>query len=249
MEKFNWKKLKPVLIESMLFILMVGLGWFGFVFLRQNIQTKMDHLQGLDVLSENQYREMASLPELESQYQFIRGNEDALNGVILTKDHLVEFIQILEKIAVEKNVEIKIASQDNTLLESKITPSAETKKSSSPASSGDENKPSVQSPKKETGILGTLPLPNRLRLTITVIGTYPDVVSYLHAMETLPFALDVIGVHLSEHVETGDRIPPDTGVNPFTPSPGTPESTPAPAPPPRPLRLDGNFDTVVYLKK
>ncbi|MEP7162951.1 MAG: hypothetical protein ABI747_04310, partial [Candidatus Moraniibacteriota bacterium] len=201
MEKTTWNKIKPLVIQLSLFVLIGGIAWFGIGYLNEGIQEKKDRVQELGVLSENRYKQMNKLPDLRVQHEFILENEKALD-IILTKERLVEFIRVLERLASEGNVEIVMVSRDNALLESKTTVVAPSLKKETPKPVSDEDPVSKKPVEKETGILSELPLPDYLRLTLTVTGAYPAVIEYLHRVETLPYALDVVGVTLTEHIET-----------------------------------------------
>ncbi len=245
MQRPSWKKWKPLVFQTLLLAVVGGGGWFGIAKLHELIQARQDRLQALDILSDYRYRQAQQLPMLNEYNQFILSHASALD-VTLTKEHLVDFVRTIEDLALRSNVEVTINSRDNTFLESKLTP---TKPSSADKKSGDDDGGSAVktvAPKKPTGILGEVPLDQYLRLDIVVTGTYPNIVNYLQQLETLPYALDVIGLNMVEHTGNGasasDALP--VVVDPFNPG----STPPVPIPSPQVIRLDANLDTVVYLK-
>ncbi len=243
----NIAQLKPWLMQSAL-IVMIGLaGWFVIRPFLVTIKGKMDDIQRLSVTREHREKQLEKLPDLETQHALIEAEGDQID-IILTKERLVEFIETLERLALVDAVEIEIESRDNAFLESKVTAVEKTtkKEGAKPAATDNLDEP-VETPKrgaKETGIITELPLKTFLKLTITVTGEYASVVRYLHHLETLPYALDVIALNIKEHPETGEELSSESGVfNPF--GEAVPEVTRV-APK---GRLDATFETVVYIKE
>ncbi|MGB4943118.1 MAG: hypothetical protein WBO92_03320, partial [Candidatus Moraniibacteriota bacterium] len=115
-----WEKIKPTVIQLVLFGTIGLVGWFGIRLLLSTIQTKMDDIQKHAVTREHREKQLERLPELEAQHALIAEHVGSL-GIILTKDRLVEFIERLEHLAGEEGVAIEIESRDNAFLESKIT--------------------------------------------------------------------------------------------------------------------------------
>ncbi|MFA9262256.1 MAG: hypothetical protein ACEQSB_02765 [Undibacterium sp.] len=245
MQNTSWEKAKPWLWQIVLFILIGLIGWFGIRFLLVTIQEKMDNIQKLSVTREHREKQLEQLPDLEKQHELIKSRGDELD-IILDKDHLVNFIEELESLAVSNQVAIAIESRDNEFLESKVT--VIEKKDGTKSATDEKKDDAATSPKKgaskETGILTELPLKKYLKLTITLTGEYQSIVRYLHRLEEMPFALDVIGLNMKEKPEEGDLIVVESGtLNPFG------EAAPAPVPTaPSKTRLEGIFEVVVYTK-
>ncbi|MFZ1654257.1 MAG: hypothetical protein WAT84_00270 [Candidatus Moraniibacteriota bacterium] len=245
-----WEKIKPTVIQLVLFGTIGLVGWFGIRLLLSTIQTKMDDIQKHAVTREHREKQLERLPELEAQHALIAEHVGSL-GIILTKDRLVEFIERLEHLAGEEGVAIEIESRDNAFLESKIT-ATEKKTGTAKPAVADEGKaedaaePSAKkaSPtSKETGLVAELPLKKYLKLTITVTGAYGDIVRYLSRLESLPYALDIIGMNIKAQLDEVDRVAPESGaLDPF----GVPLTEPATRP--HPDTLNAVFETVVYMK-
>jgi len=245
-----WNKFKPMVLQLALLSVMGLIGWFGIRPFLSTIQQKMDDIQKLSVTREHREKQLERLPDLEAQHELI-GEHEGRIGIILTKDRIVEFIQEIEQLAEDEDVKIEIESRDNAFLESKVTP---TEKKDAPAKSAttptekaeaaaDPGKKAPTS--KETGLVTELPLKKYLKLTITVTGEYGNAVRFLHRLETLPYALDVIGLNMKLRSEEGDLVANESGtLNPFAGELLVAAESKAS----RKEMLEAVFETVVYMK-
>lgn len=251
MPNLLWEKMKPLAIQIS-FLAVIGLvAWFGVSPLLLTIQEKMDDIQKLSVTREHRVKQLERLPELEAQHALLSKHDEELD-IILTKDRLVEFIETLERLASDEGVAIKIESQDNAFLESKTTAleKKEAVPKAQPVQSADKENAATDQVKrppvsKEKGVLTDLPLKKFLRLTITVTGEYGSIARYLRRVETLPYALDMVGIGMKERPAEGDLLVTESAtLNPFD------ESSEAPPAPPaiKAHMLQAVFDTVVYTK-
>lgn len=252
MQNFTWEKMKPLVWQLLLLLMIGGIAWFGIRWLAETITVKKNDIQKLLVTREQREKQLERLPDLEAQHNLVKEEGDRLD-IILRKDRLVEFIEVLERLATQEKVEIKIESRDNAFLESKVTPAEKTgvnSKQPKAASSepvveeGEATSKKGNPATKETGIVADLPFKKYLKLTITLTGKYEDLVRYLHRLESLPYALDVISLNLREKPESPDRVAiVNDMVNPF----GQP--TAPPAPPVQSITiLEGIFETAVYIQ-
>lgn len=239
------------MVMQVALVVVIGLvGWFGIRLLLSTIQGKMDDIQKLSVTREHREKQLERLPDLEAQHTLIDEHADRLS-IILTKDRIVEFIQRIERLAEEEDITVEIESRDNAFLESKVTPAEKKDVPAKPAATAaDKAEEAADSVKKaasskETGIITELPLKKYLKLTITVTGEYGNVVRFLHRLETLPYALDVIGLNMKQRSEEGDLVVQGSGaLNPFS------DVTSAPAQAAVKVDvLEAVFETVVYMKE
>lgn len=245
-----WSRFKPIVMQLILFVVIGLIGWFGIRLLLLTIQEKMNDIQKLSVTREHREKQLERLPDLEAQHTLIGEHEDWL-GIILTKDRIVEFIQEIEQLAQDENVVVEIESRDNAFLESKVTALEKKDTPEKSATTPTEKAEMAAEPmkkaavSKETGIVTELPYKKYLKLTITVTGDYGNVVRFLHRLETLPYALDVIGLNLKQRSEESDRATPESGtLNPFAgETPAEPQITAA-----KVRVLEAVFETVVYMK-
>lgn len=240
------QRMKLLLIQISLLALIGLIAWFGIRPILSTIQVKKDDVQKLSVTREYRESQLQRLPDLESQHALIKERESDLD-IILTKDRLVEFIEALEQLAADEQVAIEIESRDNAFLESKMTIAAK-KEPAKPVAVADADEPAAEPAKKgpaaskETGLIGEFPLKKFLKLTLTVSGEYISLARYLHQLETLPYALDVVSLDIKSQPEDGDTPLPDAGVlNPFgipvTPSEGSENHV-----------LDAVFEMIVYMQ-
>jgi Tfp pilus assembly protein PilO len=251
MSNLMWDKLKPAAIQLSLFAVIGLVAWFGIRLLLSTIQTKMDVIQQHAVTREYRERQLDKLPELEAQHALIAQHADSL-GIILTKDRLIGFIEALERVARDEGVKIKIESRENAFLESKVTVIEKKANPSNPAPASDtkgEDQGGTEKKKasaaKETGIITELPLKKYLRLTISLSGEYKNIVRYVHRLESLPYALDIIGMDLRVKPEEVVNAVPESGaLNPFDAT-----LVPAPSQTERPESniLDATFETIMYM--
>lgn len=245
-----WNKSKPIVMQISLFAVIGLVGWFGIRLLLSTIQEKMDDIQKLSVTREHREKQLERLPDLEAQHALIGEHADRL-GIILTKDRIVEFIQKIEQLAEDEDVTVEIESRDNAFLESKVTPAEKKDVAAKPAATAADKaeaaaEPAKKAPSaKETGIVTELPLKKYLKLTITATGEYGNVVRFLHRLETLPYALDVIGLNMKLRAEEADLVAQESGVlNPFAEEASTAVRTAS-----KVEVLEAVFETVVYMKE
>lgn len=253
MNRLQWNHYQSYILQLCLWLVIVLVGWFGIRFFMQEIQKTQNQLQEYVVLGEYRQKQMAEIPHLEGQYAFINEHQETLS-LILTKEEIVDFIKALEQIAETLDISITMTSNDNTLLESKTTSKVKIGATGKDDSSGskessDEPTPAVKKApvKKVTGIREDLPLKQSLELVISVSGEYPSIIEFLHRVETMPYALDIISLHLEEHPQEKDIFFRESGVNLFSS-----DETTAPAIPvlsDRPFLLDAYFETVIYIKE
>lgn len=243
-----WQKMKPWVVQGALLLGIGLLFWFGIRPLHGFIRTEMDEIQKLDVLREHKSRQMQRLPELEKQNALIEEQGRTLE-IVLTKEEIVEFIRTLERLAEETGVKIEIASKDNTLLESKITlplpgAGAKNQKAAAPTEDGvtETIAPPTPQPKRgakqqTTGMLNELSLKHYIRLTLTVKAPYKSLVAYLHKLETMPYAVEIIGVTMKEAEKEREET--------IT----SPDGSVAPVATPQSVVLSTEFDMLVYTKE
>lgn len=240
-----WKKLKPWIIQGVLTLISIGLVWFELGVFHGMIRKEMDEIQKIDVLREYRGKQLQQLPELEKQNQLIAERGSELD-IIVTKDELVQFIQTLEQLANEVGVKITIASRDNTLLESKITlvPPSKGQKTTGDQNAVQEDTPPASQPKRSAkqseGLLDEIVLKKYIRLTLTVTAPYQLMITYLHKIETLPYATDIIGVTIKEAREQQERIAKENTTVSDTQEENSLKSV---------HMLDTDFDMLVYTKE
>lgn len=239
---------------------MLGMGilfWFGIRPLHQMISARMDTIQQLDVMREFRSGEIKKLPDLEKQNDLIQSYKKDLM-IVLGKDDFVGFIQKLEELAASEGVKIEIVSRDNTLLESKITKpeNSKEKKIGTEASSSDETVPPVSADKRKaknsTEMLDKLPLKHYIRLTLIVDAPYEALVRYLAKVETMPYALEILGLVIKESEKKSDETGPAFSgdfVQSDTSQSGSARGQILVPIQPLPLILSGEFDLVVYTKE
>lgn len=231
----------PVFVLLSLLSGMGLIAWFGIVPFHGFITEKADGIQEYYAFRENRGRQIGKLPELEREWETITENEQALD-ILLSEGEIVDFVKTLEGLAEREDVSITI--------ESKTGEGIVEKAPGQPAPAGGAKNSSLS-------MLDTLPYHRYLHVSVVVIGEYRNIVAFLHGMETLPLALDVIGFEVRERNEDeiGSRpSTPDAGKrNPFLMFDQGPTSigNAETAPEEEVIRgsLEASFDTIVYVSK
>ncbi|MGK2848793.1 MAG: hypothetical protein ACSLEX_01875 [Minisyncoccota bacterium] len=248
-------------ILLVLFLAMFGLAWYVIMPLHATLMKKARAMQEFYAERENQERQIAKLPQLQEQYEYILQNEKQL-GILITESDVVPFIRTVEELARSMNVRLNITSKDNGKLVTvkKAIPQTPAQD----LTSGDElasDTPSDLAPvprSKNTGILDALPFDQYINLEMRVEGEYRNVTSFLKQLETLPIALDVVKITINKksHEEERLRTPTRVTSNPFgvlgdgvsKPIATSEVVQTSDTSVVEPNRLEALFDVVVYIK-
>lgn len=242
----------PLVVLIALLVAMGLIVWFGILPFHAFIREKADGIQEYYAFRENRERQINKLPELQSQFEAISENEHTLD-ILLSQEQIVDLVKTLEGLAERSGVHIAITSKDGSdIQEKKPAKSEKTSDGNTDTSTALDNKKKT---KTDEGIIDMLPYPRYLRVNISIIGEYPEILTFLHRMETLPFALDVVGLEFRERsVEDAVSVPSaGPGQNPFlifgqsAPEPSV--SVAAPEKEVIPGSLEATFDTVIYVSK
>ncbi|MBP5993393.1 MAG: hypothetical protein KA731_00635 [Candidatus Moranbacteria bacterium] len=189
MNEYITKNLGLIMLVSI--IVTMGLTyWFGIRSLDRVIGTKQENIQQSVTIRENRERQLGKLGEYENQYNRILEEEEKL-GVFTEKGHMIDFIKQLEALAKEKGVKIVIEAREAPPV-TKAPVKAAATDAEKTAETGGAEKPDAK--KKDPSIIGNLPTQEYTRLALRVSGETGKVIEYLHLVETLPVALDVIAL-------------------------------------------------------
>lgn len=176
-----------------IFIAMGLTYWFGIRKMVDVIRTERDDIQRMLVIRENRSHQLGRLEEYDAQYERIVSDEKWLD-IFMGRDNMIEFVRQLESLAEEEDVSV--------VLEAREAPKPVKKKptsNSKPVDEKDSGKNDAEAPtdkkeKKDPGIFESLPSNTYTYLGLHVIGETEKVVRYLHKVETLPIALDIIAI-------------------------------------------------------
>ncbi len=169
--------------------------WFGIRKMVETIRVERDDIQRMLVIRENRSHQLSRLEEYGDQYARIVNDEKWLN-VFTARDEMIGFVRRLESLAEEGDVAVvlevrevpKPSKKAKTVVKPVKTDEKEEEKGEATEAVGDKKE------KKETSILESLPSTTYTYLGLRVIGETEKVVRYLHKVETLPVALDVVSV-------------------------------------------------------
>ena len=240
------KKYSSLIILFTLVVCIGGIIWLVIIPVKQTLLERAQGIQEFYAEEENQVKQVNRLPELKDQYTLVKENESVLN-ILLNENQIVDFIKTLERLAGETNIQMTITSKDNgQIFEQKKVPV----KTVSTGTKNDESAADTVNTKLKTGasIEDSALFSRYLRLNIKASGQYKDIVSFLRKIETLPVALDVIGMEMKKvDIATQKKIL-ESNV-PFSFSSGDsniPQSAPQEV---VPGLLEGAFDVLVYVNK
>jgi len=245
----KYKKFSPFFTAVAIFSGMGLMVWFGILPFQRYITEKADGIQEYHATRENQEEQLRKLPELKNQFENIQLEEGVL-GILLSDDQVVDFVQTLERLAVEMGVQVTIRSKNSETIEEKKIVKAPVKKTTTAVT--DDESADTKNKKKQT-LLESIPFHRYLHVEIVVKGKYQAIVTFLHKMETLPLGLDVIGMNMKVRDEEEELIarPDNSGRNPFLIFGGGEVVTPPISDESQaksiPGILEASFDTVVYL--
>jgi hypothetical protein len=247
-----FKKYNFVITLLFMISIMGGTFWWGVVPMYQKIINLRDDIQKEVARKENQERQIKRLPEIKSQYDKVLSDEGYFD-ILLTENRMVALIQTIEALATQTGTEIAIQSNAAKFEDSVKKKSTDKSSEKSDDAAGDET---TKETAKKT-LINSLPYPDYLRLTLTVKGDYTEIVAFLHELETLPVALDVLGVEVHQPIRSDSIGQGDVrSVSPFVAEGSTASSaekkegevSPEIVTPISP-QLEAVFDTVIYIAK
>lgn len=185
-------KLLPlgIIIISLLFFLAL-FRWGIFPFQTQIVK-KANLIEADRALQENQENRVKELPQLKEQYNLILQNEDRIDTLV-SHDQVVPFIENIESLAHENTVEIIITNQDQGV---KKKPAVTPKKGAEAADDEKGETAATDKKKKDESIMGNLPLEIYMLLRLDVRGEYANVIRFLHQMESLQYAVDIVAIDI-----------------------------------------------------
>ena len=188
-----------------LLVVIGALFFFGIRPLHGRIADERDNIEKLHAQEENAARKIQQLPDFQAQSDLIDG-EDLPLLTLLSEEKVVDFIKSVEEIALKTGNTVVI-SQSSVQKKKKPAAAAATPATASAGDETDAQKAATAAAaaakaKTPPTIEDSLPWDTDLRLSISATGTYPNVIRFLHGVETLPYALDVIS---SEIRVSGER--------------------------------------------
>jgi len=190
----SFRKLYPlgIIAGSLLFFTAV-FQWVVFP-LQNKVIGKANMIEAERVLQANQESRVKELPELRTQYDFILKNEDVIDTLI-NHDQVVPFIENIEALAHDNAVEIVITSRESGV---KKKPAASVKKGAESSVGNDKSATEAEkkNEKKDESIVGNLPLEQYMPLRFDVRGKYADAARFLHQVESLPYAVEVVALDI-----------------------------------------------------
>jgi hypothetical protein len=201
-------KLVPVgIIIGSAFFFAAVFAW-GIFPLQDLITEKANTIEADRTLQGNEENRVKELPQLRETYEHILRNEDKLDTLV-SHDQVVPFIERIEALARDDGVEIVITNQGKADPKKKPVAGGAGKSGDVSSVEGPGASPSEKKKKDET-ILGNLPLDTTMQLRFDVRGKYADALQFLHQIESIPYALDVVALDIRQWQPTDKATRGDT---------------------------------------
>lgn len=169
------------LIYFLLFTLGIAATLFGAIFLYKKIMQSLDTQERLALEHQIYTEQISNLPKLAQTEQSVKQNERYFS-FIYSEDRVVEIIRDIERLAKEESVTLTITQKE--IPKKKPVRKEEDEKD-------DDTTKKEEAPKE---LSDTLPFEKHLRLEIKAEGQYSAIRTFLHKLETAPYALDVLSV-------------------------------------------------------
>lgn len=169
--------------------------WFGIRKVMEIIRVERDDIQKMLVIRENREHQLSRLAEYDVQYETIVQDEKWLD-VFTARDNMIEFVRRLESLAEEEGVVVVLEAREAPKSLKKIQTAADLVKADKKESDekGAESATKEKQDKKDPSILESLPSTTYTYLGLRVTGETKKVVRYLHKVEMLPVALDMVSI-------------------------------------------------------
>lgn len=158
---------------------------FGVYFLHKKVQNALNAQERMRLEQEIQEEQITNLPALAERYQKIVENEHYL-GILYSEDRVVEIIKDIERLAKEREVTLVITQKE-------VAKKKPAKKEEAEASKEKEAKEEKEVKESKT-LEDSLPYEKHIRLELKAEGSYGAVRKFLYALETAPYALDVLAL-------------------------------------------------------
>lgn len=176
------KKYSHLIILFFLSLLIVLAG-FSIYFLHQKIQNALNAQERTKLEQEIQTNRIKDLPALAHRYQTIVDNEQYFS-LVYPENKVVEIIKDMERIAKDHNVVLTITQKE--VIKKKAVKKEEAK--------SEEEGSEAEAPKE---LADTLPYEKSILLELKAEGRYLALRKFVHALETAPYALDVLAITAS----------------------------------------------------
>lgn len=184
------------LILFFVLTLLIAASVFGVYFLHQKVREALDTQERVALEQEIQEQQIKNLPELSSLYNKITESEQFF-ALLYSEDRVVEVIKDIERLAKDQGLTLTITQK-------------EVSKKKAPAkkeAGAEEDKEAEKEADKPKELVDTLPYEKHIRLELKAEGEYQSIRNFLHALETAPYALDVLAVNGNlAPVEEGTQV-------------------------------------------
>jgi hypothetical protein len=177
----------------------------GVYFLYQKVQSALYTKERIALEQEIQEEQIKNLPQLSSLYYKVTESEQFFS-LLYSEDQVVEVIKDIERLAREQQVTLTITQKEVPVKKAAAKEKAE---------EGEEGDAKKKEPEKPKTLVDTLPYEKHIRLELKADGQYLAIRNFLAALETAPYALDVLAINGSlAPKEEGEPVHQSSG-SPF----------------------------------
>jgi hypothetical protein len=220
-----------------LIAILIAAAVFGVYFFYGKTHTSLNQQEQIVIRQEAEQRQIAKLPELSILHQKIIDNEKFF-GVLYTEEQVIDVIRDIERLAREQGVTLVINQKEALQT---AAPKQDDKKEKN------DLKQKVEEPKT---LAETFPPGKNIRLGLRATGSYGALRSFVHKLETTPYALDIVSLDASlapSENDTPVAPPAQSSDNPFLLGGDPAQNNDAPREQAR-NRVIFALDTVLYIQ-
>jgi hypothetical protein len=221
---------------------------FGFFFLNQKIMQSLSHHEEQRVRTSVDQEQIANLPALKELQKRALAEESRF-ALVYPQSQAVEIIRRIETLAKNENVALTITQKEALPKKQPVKPVP-----SGGSTTATETKTAQNKVPDVPKISDKLAFENMVHLSLEARGEYKSVRNFLHKLENVPYAIDVLGVDMSvapEDTEKKDVVnttnQPGNIDSPFLLD-SVSEPTAPVAPTVTPEEVVASIDTLLYIQ-
>lgn len=218
-------------------------------FLHQKISQSLSHREEQNVRAAIDQEQIANLPVLRAVQERALAEEQRFT-LVYPQSQTVNVIRQIESLAKNEGVVLVITQKD-------ALPKKQPAKSTTTDTQATETetKAPQKSKPKVPAITDKLAFENAVHIGLEARGEYKSVRNFLHKLETIPYAIDVLGVDVSVAPEdttakktTTTASQSESTGNPFLLSGGNGQEVSTAAPTAAPEEVVASIDTLLYIQ-
>lgn len=187
---------------------------FAIFFLHQKINQSLSHREEQDIRAAIDREQIANLPMLQAVQERALAEEQRLT-LVYPQSQTVNIIRQIEALAKNEGVTLTITQKDALPKKQPTKPGAATDTQKTSADTGVDTQVNQNKKPKIVAITDKLAFDNAVHVGLEARGEYRAVRNFLHKLETIPYAIDVLGIDISIAPEdtTAKKVFPDANTS------------------------------------